>query len=72
MCAFVFQIGSWIVLVALFTYVRVSVATILRNKGQSGLLWCGAVSQCGSTIGAIAAFVVLNYTSVFKQYYPCS
>jgi len=63
---------SWIVLVALFTYVRVSVATLLRIKGQTGLLWCGAITQLGSAIGAIIAFGVVNYTSIFTAYYPCT
>ncbi|CAL8075195.1 unnamed protein product [Orchesella dallaii] len=63
---------SWIVLVALFTYVRVSIATMLRTRGQAGLFWCGAITQFGSTIGAILAFVVVNYTEVFKPYYPCT
>lgn len=66
------QIVSWIILKALFTYIRVSAATLLRAKGQKGLLWCGAITQVGSAMGAIVTFFVVNYTKTFEAFYPCT
>ncbi|CAG7835288.1 unnamed protein product [Allacma fusca] len=57
---------SWILVVAFFTYVKVSVAMILRSEGKRGLFWCGAVTQLGSTIGAAVTFGVVNYTNTFE------
>jgi len=58
-------------MVGLFTYVKVGIATILRTMGKSGLFWCGAITQVGSTFGAIVTFCIVNYTNTFKDYSAC-
>jgi len=62
---------SWIILVGLFTYVKVSIATLLRSEGKRGLFWCGSVTQFGSAVGAVATFFVVNFANVFESFYPC-
>ncbi|OXA39644.1 Riboflavin transporter 2 [Folsomia candida] len=51
---------------------RLSVATLLfESNGKSGLLWCGAVTQGGSLIGAIISFALINNSPIFRPYLPC-
>ncbi|OXA39799.1 solute carrier family 52, riboflavin transporter, member 3-B [Folsomia candida] len=65
-------IAVWIIVIALFTYVRLSVATLLfESNGKSGLLWCGAVTQGGSLIGAIISFALINNSPIFRPFLPC-
>ena len=58
-------------MVGLFTYVKVSVATLLRSEGKRGLFWCGAVTQAGSAIGSVITFLLVTETTIFQGYYPC-
>jgi riboflavin transporter 2 len=67
----VLLVGSWVLLVSFFTYVKVSVATILRSDGKRGLFWCGAITQFGSATGAIVTFFIVNYTTIFESYNAC-
>lgn len=63
---------SWILLVGLFTYVKVSIATIMRINGKRGLFWTGVFTQVGSIIGALISFSVVNFTQIFQTYDPCA
>jgi len=59
-------------MVGAFTYVRVSIASLMREEnGKKGLFLCGAVTQLGSAIGAFVTFFIVNYSDVFQGYYPC-
>ncbi|KAE8748246.1 hypothetical protein FOCC_FOCC005085 [Frankliniella occidentalis] len=48
------------------------IASVLRERHPRGLFWWGAVTQVGSLTGAVLAFVLLNYTTVFQSYFPPS
>ncbi|XP_045194014.2 solute carrier family 52, riboflavin transporter, member 3-B-like [Mercenaria mercenaria] len=54
------------------TFTKVSVATLFRFEGRKGLLWCGAITQLGSAVGAAVMFVIVNVNSLFQQKYPCT
>jgi len=63
-------VTSWVVYGALFSYVKVSVFGLCRQKSTAALFWCGAVTQLGSAIGALLMFLLVNVASgLFVQYY---
>jgi len=63
-------VTSWVVYGALFSYAKVSVFGLCRQKSTSALFWCGVVTQVGSALGALLMFVLVNVTSgLFVQYY---
>jgi riboflavin transporter 2 len=62
---------SWVIVTGLITYIKVSIASVLRLKGGRALFWCGAVEQIGSAVGALLFFFIINYTHAFTSYYPC-
>jgi len=67
------QVLSWVLLVGLFTYVKVLIATVMRGSGgKKGLFWTGAYTQLGSTFGAIIAFLLINVGNVFQSFNPCA
>jgi len=70
----VIMIITWILSVGVFTYVRVSIAAILRQKGRGGrnLFWFGVFTQIGSTVGSVAMFLLVNVYNLFTPYYPCT
>lgn len=50
----------------LVSYIRVAVITIFRCQAGKSLVWIGAVSQMGSSIGAVIAFCLVSYTNIFE------
>lgn len=50
------------------SYVKLCVASILREYGENALIWCGFVTQLGSFIGAVIIFVISFKTKTFT---PC-
>ena len=55
----------------LFTYVRVSVASVFQKQGRRALLLCGVFMQAGSLIGAVTIFVLVTVFKVFRDMPPC-
>lgn len=70
----VLVIGSWTILFGSFAYARALIAGIFRNStdGHKSLYWCGVFTQIGSFIGAVIMFGLVNYTTIFKSFNPCS
>ncbi|XP_078607813.1 solute carrier family 52, riboflavin transporter, member 3-B-like [Branchiostoma floridae x Branchiostoma japonicum] len=62
---------AWISVVGLFSYVKVTIGSIFREEGQRALLWCGAVMQAGSCVGAFVTFLFVNVFPMFQQNDPC-
>ena len=54
------------------SFIKVTIATLFRVEGGKALLWCGAVTQLGSALGAAAMFVTVNMFSVFIKKSPCT
>ena len=53
----------------LFSYVKVSIAGWCRMRSDSALFWCGALTQIGSAVGALLAYILVNVFYVFQQHY---
>lgn len=68
----VFQVLTWILFVLTLSYVKVIIGVILRDEGHSALVWCGAVVQLGSMIGAVSMFPLVNVFGLFKSGDPCN
>lgn len=63
---------SWILFVLSLSYVKVIIGVILRDEGHSALVWCGAVVQLGSMVGAITMFPVVSLYELFKSGDACN
>jgi len=57
---------GWVLVGALFSYVKVSVAGLCREVGA--LFYCGAATQVGSALGALTAFLLVTQTNLFTAY----
>ncbi|XP_075427827.1 solute carrier family 52, riboflavin transporter, member 3 isoform X1 [Ascaphus truei] len=58
---------SWVLFTGTLSYVKVMIGVILRSQSHSALLWCGAVVQLGSMIGALIMFPLVNVYGFFKS-----
>ncbi|KAI4891060.1 hypothetical protein NFI96_023918 [Prochilodus magdalenae] len=65
-------VAAWTFFVLTLSYVKVMVAVILRDEGHSALVWCGAVVQLGSMLGAVVMFPLVNVYSFFASGDPCN
>lgn len=63
---------SWVIFVLTLSYVKVMVGIILRDEGHSALVWCGAVVQLGSLLGAVTMFPLVSIFSFFSSGDPCN
>ncbi|KAM8883223.1 riboflavin transporter 2 isoform 1-T2 [Synchiropus picturatus] len=63
---------AWIVFVLTLSYVKVIIGVILRDEGHSALVWCGAVVQLGSLLGAVTMFPLVSVFSFFSSGDPCN
>ncbi|XP_026150118.1 solute carrier family 52, riboflavin transporter, member 3-B [Mastacembelus armatus] len=62
----------WILFVLSLSYVKVIIGVILRDEGHSALVWCGAVVQLGSMVGAISMFPLVSVYKLFKSGDACN
>ncbi|KAK2836325.1 hypothetical protein Q7C36_014194 [Tachysurus vachellii] len=65
-------VAAWTFFVLTLSYVKVMIALILRDEGHSALVWCGAVVQLGSLLGAVIMFPLVNVYDLFSSGDPCS
>ncbi|XP_056336114.1 riboflavin transporter 2 [Danio aesculapii] len=63
---------AWFLFIFVLSYVKVIAAVILRDEGHSALVWCGAVVQLGSMLGAVTMFPLVNVFDFFTSGDPCS
>ncbi|KAM3614645.1 uncharacterized protein V6R79_017404 [Siganus canaliculatus] len=63
---------TWILFVLSLSYVKVIIGVILRDEGHSALVWCGAVVQLGSMLGAISMFPLVSVYELFRSGDPCN
>ncbi|XP_071356238.1 riboflavin transporter 2 [Trachinotus anak] len=63
---------AWIIFVLALSYVKVIIGVILRDEGHSALVWCGAVVQLGSLLGAVTMFPLVSLYSFFSSGDPCN
>ncbi|XP_026785324.2 riboflavin transporter 2 [Pangasianodon hypophthalmus] len=65
-------VAAWTFFVLTLSYVKVIIAVILRDEGHSALVWCGAVVQLGSLLGAVIMFPLVNVYNFFSSGDPCN
>ncbi|XP_053548944.1 solute carrier family 52, riboflavin transporter, member 3 [Bombina bombina] len=58
---------SWVLFIGLLSYVKVMIGVILRSQSHSALVYCGAVVQLGSMIGALVMFPLVSVYGFFKS-----
>nr|XP_040045359.1 riboflavin transporter 2 [Gasterosteus aculeatus aculeatus] len=63
---------AWVLFVLALSYVKVIIGLILRDEGHGALVWCGAVVQLGSLLGAVTMFPVVSVYSFFSSGDPCN
>ncbi|KAK5864241.1 hypothetical protein PBY51_001200 [Eleginops maclovinus] len=63
---------SWLLFTGTLSYVKVMVGVILRARGHSALVWCGAAGQVGSLIGSVTMFPLVNVYKLFTSADFCS
>ncbi|XP_069549133.1 solute carrier family 52, riboflavin transporter, member 3-B [Brachyistius frenatus] len=63
---------AWILFVLCLSYVKVIIGVILRDEGHSALVWCGAVVQLGSMLGAVSMFPLVSVYGLFKSGDACN
>ncbi|XP_067416260.1 riboflavin transporter 2-like [Emydura macquarii macquarii] len=62
----------WVLFVGTLSYVKLMIGVILRDEGHSALVWCGAVVQLGSMVGALTMFPLVSVYSLFRSGDPCN
>ncbi|XP_050427065.1 solute carrier family 52, riboflavin transporter, member 3-A isoform X2 [Adelges cooleyi] len=62
----------WVVYFGCASYIKLSIAAVLRKQGNKGLFYYGCVTQFGSATGALAAFYIINIAKLLNSYDPCS
>lgn len=65
------QVMCWVLFVGTLSYVKLMIGRILRDEGHSALVWCGAVVQLGSMVGALTIFPLVSVYSLFHSGDPC-
>ncbi|KAK1173019.1 riboflavin transporter 2 [Acipenser oxyrinchus oxyrinchus] len=63
---------AWVLFVLSLSYVKVMIGVILRDEGHSALVWCGAVVQLGSMLGALTMFPLVSVFGLFKSGDSCN
>uniref|UniRef100_A0A8C1SPI3 Riboflavin transporter n=1 Tax=Cyprinus carpio TaxID=7962 RepID=A0A8C1SPI3_CYPCA len=63
---------TWVIFVLTLSYVKVIIGVILRDEGHSALVWCGAVVQLGSMLGALSMFPLVSVYRLFQSGDPCN
>ncbi|PFX28916.1 Solute carrier family 52, riboflavin transporter, member 3 [Stylophora pistillata] len=67
------NIGSFVVIAVsiisgiLISYTKLTISTIMRDRGKQALFWCGICIQTGSCIGALLMFPLVNILKLFHQ-----
>nr|XP_060632007.1 solute carrier family 52, riboflavin transporter, member 2 [Anolis sagrei ordinatus]XP_060632008.1 solute carrier family 52, riboflavin transporter, member 2 [Anolis sagrei ordinatus] len=64
-------IVSWTLFLGLFSYLKVVIGSLLHEAGHSALVWCGAVIQAGSLVGALAMFPLTSIYHLFQSGKDC-
>ncbi|XP_069572835.1 riboflavin transporter 2 [Brachyistius frenatus] len=63
---------AWVLFILTLSYVKVIIGIILRDEGHSALVWCGAVVQLGSLLGAVTMFPLVSLYGYFSSGDPCN
>ncbi|CAF1188318.1 unnamed protein product [Rotaria sordida] len=61
----------WLSTYILISYPRLVMANYLRIHSPNGMFWFGVSNQIGSFIGSVAAYLLVETFSQFKEILPC-
>ncbi|KAM4705506.1 LOW QUALITY PROTEIN: solute carrier family 52, riboflavin transporter, member 2 [Rhinophrynus dorsalis] len=67
----VLVVFSWTLFMGLLSYLKVVIGSLLHEAGHSALLWCGAVIQVGSLLGALLMFPMVSIYHLFQSGRDC-
>lgn len=56
----------------MYSFINLSIISVFRAQGGKSLVWMGATAQMGSFSGSVLFFFIVNFTTVFKTFDPCS
>ncbi|XP_026546662.1 solute carrier family 52, riboflavin transporter, member 2-like [Notechis scutatus] len=62
---------AWTCFSGLFAYLKVAISSLLHEAGHAALLWCGAVIQAGSLLGALVMFPPTSVYHLFQRGQDC-
>ncbi|XP_061463161.1 solute carrier family 52, riboflavin transporter, member 2 [Rhineura floridana] len=62
---------SWILFMGLFSYLKVVIGSLLHEAGHAALVWCGAIIQVGSLLGALVMFPLTSVYDLFHRGMDC-
>ncbi|XP_075772942.1 LOW QUALITY PROTEIN: solute carrier family 52, riboflavin transporter, member 2 [Pelodiscus sinensis] len=62
---------AWILFLGLFSYLKVVIGSLLHEAGHAALVWCGAVIQAGSLVGALTMFPMVSVYHLFRSGQDC-
>ncbi|XP_033011927.1 solute carrier family 52, riboflavin transporter, member 2 [Lacerta agilis] len=62
---------SWILFMGLFSYLKVVIGSLLHEAGHAALVWCGAIIQAGSLLGALVMFPLTSIYQLFSSAKDC-
>lgn len=65
------QVLCWVLFVGTLSYVKLMIGLVLREDGHCALVWCGAVVQAGSMLGALSIFPAVSVYGLFRSGDPC-
>ncbi|XP_035263332.1 riboflavin transporter 2 [Anguilla anguilla] len=68
----ILMVGAWVLFILTLSYVKVIIGVILRDEGHNALVWCGAVVQLGSMLGALSMFPLVSVYNFFTSGDPCN
>ncbi|XP_053100681.1 solute carrier family 52, riboflavin transporter, member 2 [Hemicordylus capensis] len=63
---------SWILFMGLFSYLKVVIGSLLHEAGHAALVWCGAIIQAGSLVGALTMFPLVSIYRLFRSGLDCA
>ncbi|KAM9306043.1 solute carrier family 52, riboflavin transporter, member 2 [Gastrophryne carolinensis] len=62
---------AWSLFMGFLSYLKVVIGSLLHEAGHSALLWCGAVIQAGSLLGALLMFPMVSIYHLFHSGTDC-
>ncbi|XP_077983444.1 riboflavin transporter 2-like [Glandiceps talaboti] len=68
----IIEVGVTITVVSLLTYTRVMAAFWTHQHGRQAFIVNSFTVQCGSLVGTIIMFPLINYTNMFNEGDPCT
>ena len=63
-----FQTVAWIAITGLFSFARITIATVLRNANKETMIWFAGISQIGAAFGSLCMLDNYSICRVYRNY----